>query len=43
MDVLPRDTALYNEYHALIVRTAKPWCKKKKPLCEECPLGEFLD
>lgn len=42
MDVLPQDVKLYNEYHALVVRTAKTWCKKKKPLCETCPLQRFL-
>lgn len=42
MDVLPQDVPLYNEYHALIVRTAKTWCKKKKPLCDTCPLLHFL-
>jgi len=42
MDVLPCDVQLYNEYHALVVRTAKTWCKKKKPLCETCPLSSFL-
>ncbi len=35
---LPRETALFNEYHALIVRTAKQFCHKKKPDCENCPL-----
>lgn len=42
MDVLPEDVQLYNEYHALVVRTAKDWCKKKKPLCDTCPLQPFL-
>lgn len=41
-DVLPEDIPLYNEYHALVVRTAKRWCKKKKPLCDDCPLQRFL-
>ena len=39
MDALPADTALYNEYHALIVRVGKEFCKKKNPRCGECPLG----
>jgi endonuclease-3 related protein len=43
MDALPADTALYNEYHALIVRTGNAFCKKARPLCRECPLGSFLD
>lgn len=43
MDVLPLDVTLYNEYHALIVRTGKDFCKKTRPLCHACPLGPFLD
>ncbi len=39
---LPRKTALFNEYHALIVRTAKDFCHKKKPDCERCPLVKDL-
>lgn len=42
MDVLPEDVALYNEYHALIVRVGKNWCKKKQGQCEQCPLKQFL-
>ena len=40
MDNLPHDSQLFNEYHALIVKTAKQFCKKNKPLCEKCPLFE---
>lgn len=43
MDVLPHDPHLFNEYHALIVRVAKDWCKKGTPRCEDCPLAKFLD
>lgn len=43
MDALPSDAALYNEYHALIVRIGKEFCKKSKPLCEECPLRPYLE
>ena len=39
---LPVDTGLYNEYHALIVTLGKEYCKKQNPLCETCPLKEFL-
>lgn len=35
---LPEETALYNEFHALIVTVAVRYCKKNKPLCEQCPL-----
>lgn len=43
MDSLDRDSNLFNEYHALIVRVGKDWCKKKQGLCETCPLSGFLD
>lgn len=42
MDNLPADVALFNEYHALIVRVAKEFCKKKEPLCLQCPLQKYL-
>ncbi len=35
---LPADTKLYNEYHALIVKVGKDYCKPK-PKCESCPLN----
>ena len=38
LDHLPQETQLYNEFHALIVRVASTFCKKTKPLCEQCPL-----
>jgi len=34
------DTALYNEYHALLVRLAKEACRKQ-PLCKDCCLGDI--
>ncbi len=34
---LGRDVQLFNEYHALIVRVAKEFCRTK-PLCAGCPL-----
>jgi endonuclease-3 related protein len=34
---LPADAKLFNEYHALIVKLAKEFCRPK-PLCEGCPL-----
>jgi endonuclease III related protein len=37
MDLLPADSELFNEYHALIVEQCKRHCKKK-PLCAGCPL-----
>jgi len=39
---LPRDSQLFNEFHALVVNTAKNWCRKKEPRCAECPLGSLL-
>ncbi len=36
---LPRSVKLFNEYHALIVRLAKDFCRKK-PMCGLCPLKE---
>lgn len=43
MSCLPEDVQLYNEYHALIVRLGKDWCRKSKPRCSDCPLGAFLE
>lgn len=34
---LPRNTQLFNEYHALLVRHAKEACRKQ-PFCEKCCL-----
>jgi len=36
---LPPDVALYNEYHALIDRHAKTFCRKE-PLCGQCVLRQ---
>jgi len=38
---LPEEVGLYNEYHALIVRLGKEFCKKSKPLCSRCPLNDL--
>lgn len=38
MKNLPHDVKLFNEYHALIVKTGKDFCRTKKPLCGKCPL-----
>lgn len=37
---LPRNSELYNEYHALIVRLAKDYCKKV-PECLKCPIKDL--
>ena len=39
---LPASTRLYNEFHALLVRTGKEYCRKHDPLCSACPLGTML-
>ncbi len=39
MDSLPEDVSLFNEYHALLVRLGKEFCKKSKPLCISCPIN----
>jgi endonuclease-3 related protein len=40
MDHLPEDSALFNEFHALIVQVGKAYCRKK-PLCNRCPLEQW--
>ena len=37
-DSLSEDAAIFNEYHALLVKVGKERCKKKSPLCAGCPL-----
>lgn len=37
---LPRRSNLFNEYHALIVRLAKEFCRVK-PVCNICPLKKW--
>jgi endonuclease-3 related protein len=39
---LPRETPLYNEFHALLVNVGKNWCRPRDPRCGECPLGQRL-
>jgi endonuclease-3 related protein len=36
------DAPLYNEFHALIVRTGKEYCRTRNPRCSECALHSFL-
>jgi endonuclease-3 related protein len=36
------EVADYNEFHALIVRAAKQWCRKSKPHCALCPARALL-
>lgn len=37
MERLPLDLNIFNEYHALLVRLGKEYCRKE-PRCGECPL-----
>lgn len=37
---LARNVALYNDFHAQFVAVGHHYCKRK-PLCEECPLGKL--
>jgi endonuclease-3 related protein len=38
---LPADAALYNEFHALLVRVGNRHCRKT-PDCDHCPLADLL-
>ncbi|WP_449245228.1 endonuclease III domain-containing protein [Desulfobacca acetoxidans] len=40
LQALPPDTALYKEYHALLVQTGKDCCRPR-PHCEACPVQGF--
>jgi endonuclease-3 related protein len=39
---LPADAPLFNEYHALLVRVGKDYCKRAAPNCDACPLASML-
>ena len=39
---LPARSALFNEFHALIVHTGKHFCRKRHPDCQQCALRPFL-
>lgn len=41
MDNLEPDVTTFNEYHALMVKHGKERCRKRAPLCKECPLGDM--
>ena len=38
MKNLPHNIKMFNEYHALIVRIGKDFCRNRKHLCSRCPL-----
>ena len=35
---LPRDVALYQDFHAQLVEVGKRSCKRRRPRCSQCPL-----
>ena len=39
---LPAEVQLFNEFHALLVRVGKVYCKKQ-PACAECPLDVLFE
>jgi endonuclease-3 related protein len=39
---LPDNAQLYNEYHALLVRVGKDYCRRSEARCDECPLAPLL-
>ncbi len=41
MSALEPDVNLYNEYHALLVRLGKEYCRKTSPKCSVCPLKDI--
>lgn len=41
MNLLPKQTQLYNEFHAQIVEVGKDFCRKS-PICISCPLRKYL-
>ena len=40
---VPRDLAIYQEYHALLVRHAKTLCRRTNPACAGCPIQSLCD
>lgn len=39
---LDSNPSLFNEYHALLVKVGKTYCKKTNPDCNHCPLKTYL-
>ena len=39
----PGEVQRFNEFHALIVKAGKQWCRARDPKCDECPLGRYLE
>jgi endonuclease-3 related protein len=42
MEHLPAQVPLYQEYHALLVRVGKEWCRPQ-PQCAACPVAAWSD
>jgi endonuclease-3 related protein len=42
MQNLKNKVILFNEYHALLVRLGKDFCRKNKPRCQDCPLNDKI-
>ena len=42
-DSLKKDVRLFNEFHALFVRTGKTFCKRQNPSCVKCPLKNSFE
>jgi endonuclease-3 related protein len=40
---IPVEAGLYNEFHALLVKLGKEYCRPRRPRCGECPLGGNLE
>ncbi len=38
MRSLKKDRKQFNEYHALVVKLGKEYCRKRNPRCKECPI-----
>ncbi|HAH30933.1 MAG TPA: endonuclease [Elusimicrobia bacterium] len=38
---LPPNVKIYNEFHALLVKLGKEFCRKSEPRCSGCPLGRL--
>jgi endonuclease III related protein len=39
----PGDSRWFNEFHALIVNVGKKFCRRQRPLCDQCPLGRYRE
>ena len=39
----PGDVERFKEFHGLIVKVGKNWCRKQVAECEKCPLGRYVE